>query len=152
MLPEKYVVRFYSKINKTDTCWLWTNHLDKDGYGSMRVYKTRLQAHRLSYIIHKNNKIKNKLICHSCDNPTCVNPQHLFIGTHQDNVDDMFKKGRENKAKGFDLPQAKLSIDQAREIRAKWVPRKYTMKQLATEYGVSKGSIQKIIEHKVHKE
>ena len=84
------------RINKTDCCHLWTGGKDKHGYGFLGSGANNpLKAHRVSWELHTGRKItKDIYICHTCDNPTCVNPDHLFEGTHQDNMTDMVKKGR----------------------------------------------------------
>ncbi len=93
--------RFYSQIEKNNEngCWEWTGFILNHpyyGYGSIRVEKKIVRAHRFSYELHKG-KIPNGLhVCHSCDNRRCVNPDHLWIGTHQDNMRDMMAKGRHN--------------------------------------------------------
>ncbi len=89
--------RFWNKVKKTDTCWLWLGYLDKDGYGAIytsRPNRKLLKAHRVSYELHKGAINDGMAICHSCDNPTCVNPEHLWQGTIKDNTTDAFKKGR----------------------------------------------------------
>ncbi len=85
---------FFRHINKTENCWLWTGCIGKWGYGNFRLINKTVLAHRLSWMLH-NGEIPNEMfVCHSCDNPACVNPDHLWIGTHQDNIDDMMEKGR----------------------------------------------------------
>lgn len=91
--------RFSSKytINTENQCWEWNSGVDKNGYGWMRAFKNHRNflAHRVSYIIYIGDlNSKDELVCHKCDNPKCVNPFHLFKGTHRDNIHDGQFKGR----------------------------------------------------------
>jgi len=125
MLLEKERKRFFAKVNKDgpNGCWEWIGYKDKEGYGQVslkRLEQYALKAHRVSYMQHKGKIADDLLICHKCDNPSCVNPDHLFLGTHQDNVDDKVKKNRQylNRAdgKGVNNPNAKLTKSQVKEI------------------------------------
>ena len=92
--------RFWAKVAKTDDgCWNWTASKRYKGYGAFCYYRddgTLVQgrAHRYSWEIHNGDIPDGMFVLHSCDNPACVNPDHLFLGTNQDNVDDMMRKGR----------------------------------------------------------
>jgi hypothetical protein len=97
-------------------CWEWSKHL-LDGYGSIEYKGKDTGAHRFSYTITKGEIEPNMLICHTCDNRKCINPDHLFQGNHQDNMDDMKKKGRQPDNKGIKNPKAKLTELQIKEIR-----------------------------------
>ena len=88
------MTRFWAKVNKTDYCWLWTACKDKDGYGSFWYKGDMRPAHRIVYEFTYGGVSQGKLICHHCDNPSCVNPTHLFLGSHKDNAQDMLYKGR----------------------------------------------------------
>ena len=100
-------------------CWLWIGSSDPDGYGSIYLNrKERHRAHRISYKAFNGDFDSNLLVCHQCDVPSCVNPDHLFLGTHQDNVKDMDKKGRRALKQGELNPSHKLSNDQVNAIRS----------------------------------
>lgn len=88
------LVRFFEKVRKTETCWEWTACLNSKGYGTMAVLGRPVLAHRLSYEFHKGKIPEGLYVCHHCDNPKCVNPDHLFTGTNQDNQNDCVSKGR----------------------------------------------------------
>lgn len=97
---EKTRERLFSKIKITETgCWEWQGQRDREGYGRFQAFNTR-RAHRVSYIL-KNGPIPNSqlLVCHKCDNPPCINPTHLFLGTHKINHTDRGNKGRQNNGR-----------------------------------------------------
>lgn len=114
--------RFWRFVTKGDpeNCWEWQGHLSMNGYGHIGVRYGRMQgAHRFSYEMH-NGPIPSGLhVRHRCDNPACVNPAHLELGTQQDNVNDMIRRGRGNwrSPKGEASPTAILTEAQAREIK-----------------------------------
>ena len=88
--------RFWDKvaIAGPDDCWDWQAFINKFGYGQFRIGKQVIGAHRVSYLLEYGEFDKTLDVCHSCDNPRCVNPKHLWLGTASDNVWDMAKKGR----------------------------------------------------------
>lgn len=97
---ESDSIRFWSKGVLTanpDTCWNWVRFKDKDGYGFFTINSLNLRTNRVAYFLHNNIDPKDNFVCHSCDNPSCINPSHLFLGTPNDNVQDMVKKGRQAK-------------------------------------------------------
>lgn len=125
--------RFYENIEKTDTCWNWKG-LYWNGYGVL-FYKKQITAHRFSYMIHKGSLEKGKCICHTCDNPKCVNPEHLYQGSFKDNAKDASDRGRLRH--GEKHHKSKLTEDDVRYILTS------TEKgiDLAKKYGVTKTQI-----------
>lgn len=85
---------FWNRVDKSGECWEWLGGKDRDGYGRIVINGKWWGSHRLSYTLVKGEIPKGLVICHSCDNPGCVNPSHLFVGTQTDNVKDMDSKGR----------------------------------------------------------
>lgn len=120
-MPELPTIepRFWKYVNKNGTrpvhvpelneCWLWTGCKTTGGYGSSRHNKRSAQAHRISWMIHYGEIPQGMFICHKCDNPACVNPAHLFVGTPADNVRDMIQKSRHwRKKSGVVRPPKKI--------------------------------------------
>ena len=97
LTPKQFgrpVSRFWANVQKTNGCWEWTGGKHAPGYGRLFVATKEMRAHRFSWLIHNGRIPDGLFVCHKCDNPNCVNPEHLFLGTHQDNMDDMVAKGR----------------------------------------------------------
>lgn len=86
--------RFFENVNKTNSCWIWIGSKTSDGYGTFGYARIIYYAHRFSYEFHNGKIPKGMFVCHKCDNPSCVNPEHLWVGTHSDNMKDASKKGR----------------------------------------------------------
>lgn len=103
-------------------CWLWfkgwTEQTPSHRYGWLCAKGKVVRAHRYSWELHNGPIPKGLLVCHKCDTPACVNPKHLFLGTHKDNMQDCSKKGRVRAPIGEASPFAKLTEEQVREIRA----------------------------------
>ncbi len=97
-LTPKQIARFWMNIKQMPNgCWEWQLSLSTRGYGRVTFHPKTYRAHIISFSLTKGEIPKGKLVCHSCDNPKCVNPSHLFLGTQKENVQDMIKKGRLSK-------------------------------------------------------
>lgn len=133
--------RFWNKFQKSSGCWLWIGMKTKAGYGQIDARKTHgivVYAHRLSWFIHNGPIPRKKEVLHKCDNPTCVNPKHLSIGTHAENMADMARKGR---SASKDLNgRRKLDSATARIIRESLL----TDAALSKTFGVSRTTIWRV--------
>jgi hypothetical protein len=107
--------RVMKKISKTDSCWEWTGTKDGGGYGIIKCDGVYKYVHRIMYELHKENIPEGMIIRHKCDNPSCVNPQHLEVGTHCDNARD--RDERQRNVKGERVHTAKLTESDVSEIR-----------------------------------
>ena len=109
--------RFWAKVKKTNSCWLWMGGRDIEGYGRF----SHGQAHRVAWELSRGPISTGLVVCHHCDTPACVNPDHLFVGTQRDNRLDCVRKGRQGKGPAFARGEnnifAKLSDDHVRAIR-----------------------------------
>ena len=151
--------RFWGKVAKQASgCWFWTGFLTQQGYGGLNGSDKRgasgrgrydWLAHRLSWVLHRGPIPEGMQVMHTCDQNyqvgdatyrRCVNPEHLRLGTNQDNHDDKVYKGRSN------LPQSKLDAEKVRDIRARYAAGTTSQPRLAKEYGVSLTTIHSVIE------
>ena len=147
ILEEVWIRRFMEKIEPCPAsgCWLWTGAIRGDGYGAFRPgIRPRPQegAHRLAWQLWRETDIANMQVLHRCDVPLCVNPDHLFLGTHQDNVNDKCKKGRTyHPGFGTQHHSSKLTPDQVIAIRNDT----RTQKVIAKDYGINRTSVSRIL-------
>lgn len=130
-----------------DKCINWLGAKDKNGYGQTTYQGKQWKAHRLSYFLEKGSIGPNNLICHKCDNPSCINPKHLFEGTPLDNMRDMISKGRANHYLSENNGRAKLNWDIVSEIRNSTE----SLRSLAKKFNISKSSVGFIKQNKTWK-
>jgi len=135
--------RFESRVEliPESTCHWWTNATDKDGYGRVDKDGKKAIAHRVAYEMYVGSIPEGKFVCHSCDNPSCVSPHHLFTGTHSANMADRMKKGRQ--AKGEQQGSSKLTEGDVIEIRE--MAETQTHRAIGALFGVHGSTIASII-------
>lgn len=109
--------QFWDNVHKTDTCWLWKKARTKDDYGLMSFAGKQYKAHRLSWLLAHGAIPAGLHVLHRCDTPNCVRPEHLFLGTHRDNMADRAIKGRANLPRGEAHGSSRLTAAQVLAIR-----------------------------------
>lgn len=156
---EEVIARFNEKWEPVTEsgCWIWTGAAVPLGYGYLRItlsknYSKSFRAPRLSWEIHCGQIPENLIICHACDNPTCVNPSHLFLGAHKDNSGDMSRKGRHKipNLRGENHPRAKVSACDVETIRRRYADGEMNQYELAETYGIAQSSVWAIIARRSH--
>jgi hypothetical protein len=135
--------RFWRFVKKTENCWIWTGAKTSEGYGKFRIGAGALvRAHRFVYEL-VFGKIQDEIdVLHKCDNPSCIRPDHLFLGTAQDNMQDCKKKGRTTT--GNKNAQAKLLEKEVRYIREAYAAGTLNQPQLARKFGVDQKTVSRI--------
>lgn len=147
--------RFWSKVKKTPSCWLWIGSKDKKGYGNFRVDGKLTKTHRFSWQLANGAIPTGMHVLHNCpggDNPSCINPEHLWLGTDEDNSKDRSKKKRhgtwtkpETRVRGERNGNAKLTADNVLYIRSLYRDGGITQNDIAVMFGVAGPSVNKII-------
>lgn len=143
--------RFLEKVIKTDTCWLWIGNKNIFGYGVFFKDGKNRRAHRISYELYKGQIPDNLLVCHKCDVRNCVNPDHLFLGTAQENIQDAYAKGKFKDHCGEKSHYHKLDANKVKLIRELYIPNVFPMSKLAEMFSVNHTSIHNIISYKTWK-
>lgn len=137
--------RFWEKVDKSGGCWLWTAGIYKDGYGQFQYKLKMVAAHRYSWELHFGEIPEGLQVLHKCDTRNCIRPEHLFLGTNQDNVDDKVSKGRQHKPKGVLHGRSKLDDNKVRCIR-RYYPM-FTQRDLAKFFNVYESTINKVVHY-----
>lgn len=156
-MPRNYIQhppladRMAAKTDRTsspDGCWPWTANRNRQGYGTIDVSGASRLAHRVAYTLAFGPIPSGLDICHRCDNPPCVRPDHLFAGSAKDNMADMRAKGRERRATGEASGKARLTWEMVEVIRRRYAPgRRGSLgsRALARELGISKSTVHRVV-------
>jgi hypothetical protein len=138
-----------------DECWEWQGNKDKQGYGRISHNYKKVKVHRLAYEVHYAEPLGDLLCCHKCDNPSCVNPNHLYAGTNADNMRDKVERGRQHRPvvdyRGDKSPRSILKEHQVRDIRNLY-KLGYTIRKLSGLYpAVKEAAIANIVHNRTWK-
>jgi len=130
-------VRFWSKVavRGPDECWEWLGALKGRGYGRISIHNRSWYVHRVTWVLTYGPVPEGLLVCHHCDNPSCCNPYHLFLGTHADNMADAAEKGRTTR---------KLTNEEVLDIRQLYATGEWTQQDLADAFDVHRATISRI--------
>lgn len=139
--------RFWTKVNKTQDCWLWTANTCRDGYGNITANKIQYKAHRYSLLIHGVAVPKGSIVMHTCDNPSCVRPEHLIVATQQDNIKDKVIKNRQ--AVGEAIGVSKLTESTVLEIRSLYPT--LSIRKLSRKYNTCENNVRAIVKRETWK-
>lgn len=155
LTPRQYR-NFWAKVNKSGHphgCWEWTGTRHYKGYGLFGFGRKIHKSHRVAFRLTKGEIADGLCVCHKCDNPPCVNPDHLFLGTHKDNTRDKIAKGRDKHA----TPErngggGKLGWQEVRAIRGMYAAGEMSQQAIADKFGVSQILVSVIVRQKIWKE
>ncbi len=139
MISPLLIKQFWSRVTRGAGCWEWQRGLK--GYGQLWFQGKKWYAQRFAYTLLKGPIPAGNHVCHTCDNPRCVKPSHLWLGSQKENMRDMGRKGRTNTQK--------VSLSQRQEIRERYARGGILQRELAAEYGVSKNNISSIVNYRI---
>jgi hypothetical protein len=140
--------RFWSKVNRTDTCWFWMAHIDKDGYGAFSDQTNYIaithRAHQWAWILTHGEIPKDLCVLHKreCNNRLCVNPDHLYLGDSQDNADDRVATGRQRT--GERCSYHKITVKDVRDIRFLRISGRMSPAAIAEVYNIGRSTVSEI--------
>ena len=146
--PIGLAEHFWPRVKFGDGCWEWTGSRDTSGYGTIGFAGGIHKTHRIAWNVAFGLIPLGLQVLHRCDNPPCVRPSHLFLGTQADNISDMVAKGRARTGKqlrGFRHPRASLNEAQVAQIRAEYATGTVMQRTLALQYRVCQGTIHRVI-------
>jgi hypothetical protein len=146
-MKKQIIERLIEKCDVTDGCWTWKGAVNASGYGTITIDGKTQVASRMAYRYFVSDIYEGMNVCHHCDNPLCIRPSHLFLGTQQDNMIDRNSKGRAPNMSGSKHPRSKLTDEQVNEILTS--PARQT--DLAKKYGVSQATISLLISRRTWK-
>lgn len=150
MRADKSEKQFLEKVDKTDSCWIWKGYRDSKGYGEIAgADGKRTRAHRVSWLFYRGQIPDGICVCHRCDNPPCVNPNHLFLGTQADNLRDMRTKKRwtPRVIVGGANPRCRFTADQVLALR-KSFDAGGTLTEVAKKYALPISTVWNIVHRK----
>lgn len=136
---EDMLKKLMGKIKKSEGCWEWQGSVSSGGYGHFPYKNKCYPAHRISWKLFKGEIPENMNVCHKCDNPSCVNPEHLFLGTQRENMKDMFSKNRKDHAQE-NHPRVKLSKENVLEIRD-LIKQGFSQEIICHKFGITNGHV-----------
>jgi hypothetical protein len=145
---------FWKKVKKTKTCWVWIGDTNESGYGRY----CQIRAHRVSWVLHYGKIPKGKLVLHHCDNPPCIRPSHLWLGTHKDNVIDMDKKGRRISVPQLGSKHGMSKLTEKKVLKIRDLYQSYVnaikntrkkRNEINKLFGVCRGTIEQIIQRRI---
>ena len=141
-VKARFETKFMAETNSG--CWLWMGNIGKHGYGQFHLNGGCMAASRAAFQLYKGSIPEGMCVCHKCDEKTCVNPEHLFLGTQADNLADMFKKGRQNTPKGVNHGHANLNDLQVISLRCDRL-NGLSYSGISRKYGISISVAYKIV-------
>jgi hypothetical protein len=144
-ITQKRIDRFWSKITKTESCWIWNASKTRKGYGNVGFGTKVYRVHRIAYYLSKSVDPFPQEVLHTCDNPCCVNPEHLFLGNNLDNIRDKQAKGRQTWSVGSGTGSAILDEALVAQIK-QYLVEGYRQSDIAKHFSVSRSTI-----HLIHK-
>lgn len=159
-LSQEFIDSFWDRVDKhgPDDCWEWKKGRFKRGYGCVSINGAATIASRVSYFIATGIDLGDSLACHSCDNPPCCNPRHIFPGTEADNSADMARKGRsasgrrnarytkpETSPRGERHGRSKITDDIVRLLRVEYASGRIGTRPLAAKHGISRDIVRRVV-------